>query len=91
MAFEADPVQHRERSPSRGASSAPSFAKLAFGLGQAPDRSAVTSCFTSGSRNFSLSNGRGDIMPTLDDAVAHVVRAREDTDRQEPPLHVAAE
>jgi hypothetical protein len=30
-------------------------------------------------------------MPTLDDAVAHVVRAREDTDRQEPPLHVAAE
>jgi dTDP-4-dehydrorhamnose reductase len=42
------------------------------------------------SRNFALASARGEVMPTLQDALARFIRARAEVQPQEP-LQVAAE
>jgi dTDP-4-dehydrorhamnose reductase len=75
----------------RGAIRPSDFAKMMRELPQGGNNSSATGCSNYSSRNFALSSSRGEIMPSLADAIARFAGSRPVLDGQEPPLHVAAE
>ncbi|MEA2838986.1 MAG: dTDP-4-dehydrorhamnose reductase [Methylobacteriaceae bacterium] len=67
------------------------FGKMMPGLQQAAENSSPASRSNYRSRNFALSSSRGQIMPSLADAIARFAESRHLLEGQEPPVHVAAE
>jgi dTDP-4-dehydrorhamnose reductase len=75
----------------RGAVSPSDFAKMMPGAQQAGENSSATDRLNFSSRNFALSSLRGDIMPSLANAVARFAESRDVSEGEEQPLRVAAE
>jgi dTDP-4-dehydrorhamnose reductase len=75
----------------RGAISPSAFAKMMPGAQQARENSSAAERSNSRSRNFALSSSRGDIMPSLADAVARFAESHHVSQGEEQPLRVAAE
>jgi dTDP-4-dehydrorhamnose reductase len=75
----------------RGAISPSDFAKMMPGAQQAGENPSATDRLNSRPRNFALSSSRGEIMPSLADAVARFAESRHVSEGEEQPLRVAAE
>jgi dTDP-4-dehydrorhamnose reductase len=75
----------------RGAVSPADFAKMMRESPQGGDNSSATCSSRYRSRNFALSSSRGEIMPSLADAIARFAESRPLFEGQEPPLRVAGE
>jgi dTDP-4-dehydrorhamnose reductase len=74
----------------RGAVSLSEFAKMMPGLQQARI-SSTARCLSYASGNFALSSSRGEIMPSLADAIARFAESHDDSKAQKLPPLVAAE